>query len=76
MTDTKATVYEADPHTLAKHQILREYLKRWLPILARQSRAIGRQDHRLLYVDGFGMTTIEQLRVHLTTGPNRQGESD
>lgn len=53
MADTKATIYEADPHTLAKHQILREYLKRWLPILARQSRAIGRQDHRLLYVDGF-----------------------
>lgn len=53
MTDPKETIYEAEPHTRAKHQILREYLKRWLPILARQARIIGRTDDRLLYVDGF-----------------------
>ena len=46
-------MYPAEPHTRAKHEILREYLKRWLPILARQSEIIGCTDGRLLYVDGF-----------------------
>lgn len=53
MADPKATIYDADPHTRAKHQILQEYLKRWLPILARQSQNMGRVGARLLYVDGF-----------------------
>lgn len=52
MADPKDTVYEADPHTRAKHQILQEYLKRWLPILAQQSQKM-RRNQRLLYVDGF-----------------------
>ena len=34
------------PHTVAKHQILEEYLKRWLPIL-------GGTVPRLVYLDGF-----------------------
>lgn len=38
---------DAVAHTLAKHRILQEYLKRWLPILARG------QSNRLLYFDGF-----------------------
>ncbi|GMU22514.1 MAG: hypothetical protein AMXMBFR13_26000 [Phycisphaerae bacterium] len=53
MPDPKGTVYDAEPHTRAKHNILREYLKRWLPILAHQSQIIRRTDGRLLYVDGF-----------------------
>lgn len=53
MAEPKETVYSAEPHTLAKHDILREYLKRWLPILARQSEIVGCTDGRLLYVDGF-----------------------
>jgi len=53
MTDPKPAIYEADPHTRAKHHILREYLKRWLPILAHQSESIGHANSRLLYVDGF-----------------------
>lgn len=53
MADPKETVYSADPHTKAKHQILEEYLKRWLPILARQSRLVADANGRLLYVDGF-----------------------
>lgn len=53
MSDPKPTIYAADPHTIAKHQILREYLKRWLPILDRQSQRLARTHHRLLYVDGF-----------------------
>jgi len=38
---------DAVAHTLAKHKILEEYLKRWLPILGRG------QSNRLLYFDGF-----------------------
>ncbi|MFH1747177.1 MAG: three-Cys-motif partner protein TcmP [Planctomycetota bacterium] len=53
MANPKETVYDAEPHTRAKHQILSEYLKRWLPILARQSQKMKRPDNRLLYVDGF-----------------------
>ncbi len=52
MADPKDTVYKADPHTKAKHAILGEYLKRWLPILSNQARNLG-TNRRLLYVDGF-----------------------
>ncbi|MEO0474362.1 MAG: three-Cys-motif partner protein TcmP [Planctomycetota bacterium] len=53
MTDPHPTVYEASPHTVAKHRILEAYLQRWLPILDRQASAVGRTNHRLLYFDGF-----------------------
>jgi three-Cys-motif partner protein len=53
MADPKEAVYPADPHTTAKHHILEEYLKRWLPILAKQSQRVGGTNGRLLYVDGF-----------------------
>jgi three-Cys-motif partner protein len=52
MADPKETVYAADPHTKAKHQILEGYLKRWFMILGRQANKIG-SSKRLLYVDGF-----------------------
>jgi len=55
MAEPKETVYSADPHTTAKHRILEEYLKRWLPILANHSKSI-RANGRLLYVDGFAGT--------------------
>lgn len=35
-----------DPHTYAKHEILREYLKAWFPILSTWSG-------RIVYLDGF-----------------------
>ena len=38
---------DAEAHTIAKHQILQEYLKGWLPILGRG------QSNRMLYFDGF-----------------------
>ena len=38
---------DAEAHTLAKHQILQEYLKGWLPILGQG------QTNRLLFFDGF-----------------------
>lgn len=53
MSDPKATIYEADPHTQAKHRILKAYLERWLPILDRQAQLVKRGKQRLLYVDGF-----------------------
>ena len=46
MAGTDETVWPIKPHTMAKHQILEEYLKRWLPIL-------GGTVPRLVYLDGF-----------------------
>ena len=37
---------EIQPHTLAKHHILKYYLDEWFPIL-------GRRHHSLRYIDGF-----------------------
>lgn len=46
MAAPAATIWEAEPHTLAKHAILRGYLEAWFPILARYS-------DRIVYIDGF-----------------------
>jgi len=40
------TVWEIEPHTQAKHEILRTYLKGWFPILSRWAG-------RIIYLDGF-----------------------
>ena len=40
------TTWQIEPHTAAKHQILRKYLDAWLPIL-------GTYNKRIVYVDGF-----------------------
>ena len=45
MSNTE-TVWSAEPHTIAKHEILRRYLDAWLPIM-------GRSYPRLLIMDGF-----------------------
>lgn len=46
MTVPKETIWPLDPHTLAKHEILRRYLEAWFPI-------VGRYSHRIVYIDGF-----------------------
>ncbi len=46
MSGINSTVWPLDPHTNAKHEILREYLKPWFPILSRF-------DGRIVYLDGF-----------------------
>jgi three-Cys-motif partner protein len=46
MAKSEETVWEIEPHTLAKHAILRGYLQAWLPIMSKYNR-------RLVYVDGF-----------------------
>lgn len=43
---TKSTLWPLEPHTAAKHAILRRYLSAWLPIL-------GRYNPRIVYLDGF-----------------------
>ncbi|TET39643.1 MAG: three-Cys-motif partner protein TcmP, partial [Dehalococcoidia bacterium] len=43
---TDDTIWAIEPHTEAKHKILRYYLSAWFPILATTQ-------NRLLYVDGF-----------------------
>lgn len=53
MVDSLPTVWDADPHTLAKHAILRGYLQAWMPILAHQSHQVGRVHREILFVDGF-----------------------
>jgi len=40
------TIWQLQPHTAAKHKILRKYLDAWFPILARYNS-------RIVYVDGF-----------------------
>jgi three-Cys-motif partner protein len=40
------TIWPLEPHTSAKHQILRKYLDAWLPIL-------GTYNKRIVYIDGF-----------------------
>jgi three-Cys-motif partner protein len=58
VTDPLPTVWPAEPHTFAKHAILRRYLEAWLPILTHQSHRMGRQvgtspSREILFIDGF-----------------------
>lgn len=40
------TLWEIDPHTRAKHEILKRYLEAWFPILTSHHQ-------RIVYIDGF-----------------------
>lgn len=53
MADKLPVVWPAEPHTLAKHAILKGYLDAWFPILSRQSRRVQGGAGRILFVDGF-----------------------
>lgn len=46
MATPKETIWEIDPHTIAKHKILENYLKAWFPIISRYNNVIN-------YIDGF-----------------------
>lgn len=46
MAVPKDTIWPIEPHTGAKHQILRKYLDAWLPI-------VGTYNKRIIYIDGF-----------------------
>ena len=41
-------LWERDPHTAAKHTLLRRYMSAWFPIMAKQFREIG-----ITFFDGF-----------------------
>jgi three-Cys-motif partner protein len=47
MAAPKTTVWQLEPHTRAKHEILRRYLQAWMPILAQGGF------RNILYIDGF-----------------------
>lgn len=46
MATPKETLWDLDPHTKAKHEILRRYLAAWFPILSTYH-------NRIVYIDGF-----------------------
>lgn len=46
MATPEETTWPIEPHTIAKHKILRKYLSAWFPILNRYHK-------RLVYLDGF-----------------------
>lgn len=46
MTTPQETLWELDPHTKAKHEILGRYLAAWFPILSTYHS-------RIVYIDGF-----------------------
>jgi three-Cys-motif partner protein len=46
VADRLPTIWKIDPHTQAKHIILKKYLDAWLPIMTRWNG-------RVLYIDGF-----------------------
>lgn len=52
MSDNLPTIWSADPHTLAKHKILRAYWGAWVAILSRQGAKVN-SARPLRYVDGF-----------------------
>ena len=43
----KSTIWELEPHTAAKHHILRRYLQAWVPILSQGKFPL------LVFIDGF-----------------------
>ncbi len=51
MSAPKEVVWPLDPHTLAKHRIIRAYLNAWLPIMMQAHGARGGK--RILIIDGF-----------------------
>ncbi len=46
MTVPTETIWPLDPHTAAKHEVLKLYLQAWFPIL-------NSAHNRVIYVDGF-----------------------
>ncbi len=46
LTKPREPLWELEPHTAAKHEILRRYLKGWIPKL-------GSRNRRIVYIDAF-----------------------
>jgi three-Cys-motif partner protein len=45
----RATIWSAEPHTFAKHRVLRRYLDAWIPIMGQSYSGRG----RVIVIDGF-----------------------
>lgn len=52
MANTTPT-WQADPHTIAKHKILKSYIGAWHVILIQYLLSAGKRCHSSLYIDGF-----------------------
>jgi three-Cys-motif partner protein len=53
---TEPILWNLEPHTAAKHRVLRAYLDAWIPVMAQQAlvaRSFAGERPRLLFVDGF-----------------------
>lgn len=48
MAEPTGLLWERDPHTAAKHALLRRYMSAWFPIMARQFHDVG-----ITFLDGF-----------------------
>ena len=46
MKSPKQTIWSIEPHTAAKHELLKHYLNAWFPIL-------GSRESRVIFLDGF-----------------------
>jgi len=46
MSKALGTVWDLEPHTAKKHEILRRYFEAWLPIMVKWNS-------RVLFIDGF-----------------------
>ncbi len=55
MPDPKPTIWDMEPHTETKHEVLRRYLDAWLPIMAQTYP-------RIIYLDGFAGPGIYSKR--------------
>jgi three-Cys-motif partner protein len=60
VSDSLPPVWSAEPHTLAKHRILQEYLAAWMAILSHQSGKLGATTRPLKYIDAFAGPGIYQ----------------
>ncbi|MBI5332829.1 MAG: three-Cys-motif partner protein TcmP [Candidatus Aenigmarchaeota archaeon] len=55
MSNTKPTIWDLEPHTEAKHKILKEYINAWIPIMAKYH-------NRIIYIDAFAGPGIYSKR--------------
>lgn len=52
-SDDLPTIWAAEPHTWAKHEILKSYLRAWAPIMSNQLKKGYLRRRQFTYIDGF-----------------------
>ncbi len=53
MDDALPTVWPLEPHTAAKHAILKYYLQAWAPIMTSQAAKVRGPSRPIRFIDGF-----------------------